>query len=890
LSERPGLVLRACLALLGAASRLVPRHQREGWLHEWRAELLHRWQKLEARRELGAREQAELARRVMGALPDAVWLRRQLTSDAELVHDLRHGLRMLRRDSGSALAAASVLALGLGASTALFGVADALLLRPIPYREPERIVTLWQTSAARPGQLEEVAPANFLDWRERLRSFEHVAAANPWAYDYTGGAEPEVFFAIRVSEGFLEAMGTTPLLGRGFLPHEYRAGSENVVLLAHGLWRRRFGSDPGLVGRSIPLDGMPYSVVGVLPADFEPGLLPTSGERGLYTPHVVEEHDRLVRGSGWWNVVARLAPGASRAAAQQELDLVAAGLAREHPRTNAGSGIRAVPLAEHLTAGVRPALLLLLGAVGLLLLITWSNVAGLLLARGAARERELLVRASLGANRARLVRQLVTENALLAVLGGGLALVLAGWGMRAVVALSPVDVPRLGQVGMSGRVAAFAALLALVSALACGIAPAWRFSRPRLAGALREAGSTAAHALAREPLRRGLVVAELALALVLLAGAGLLVRSFARLLAVDPGFRAEGVLALQVFAWDRQTTPAARVRFFDETLARLAELPGVRAAGAVSRMPFIEANIGIRSPLQVEGERELPPEEAPRVFLSTATPGYFEAMRIELVEGRPFDARDAAARPTVALVNEALARAHWGERSPLGSRVRLRFEGKPIRAEVVGVVASVRHERLERAPEPEAFLPHAQTGYGSMTYVLRTSADPASLTEAAKQRIRSLDSLLAFYRTASLRALVAKSLAARRFLLVLIASFAATAVLLASVGLYGLLSFLALERRREIGVRMALGAEAGDIVRLVLRQGLRLIAPGLVLGFLAALFATRALAGALYGVSHADPLTLAGVAALTALVSLAACYLPARQAVRVDPCVTLRSE
>ena len=891
MSERPGgVVLRACLALLRAASRLVPAHQRERWLGEWEAEVLHRWRWLEGRRSLGPREQVDLARRVMGALPDAVWLRRQLTADAELIHDLRHGFRVLKRDGGGALAAATVLALGLGASTAVFGVVDALLLRPLPYREPDRIVTLWQTHAKRPGQLDDVSPANFLDWRERLRAFEHVAAANPYAYDYTGGAEPEVFFAIRVSEGFLEALGATPMLGRGFLPEEYRAGRENVALLAHGLWRRRFGSDPGVVGRTIPLDGTAFTVVGVLPADFEPRLLPTAGERGIFTPHVVEEHNKKVRGTGWWNVVARLGQDVTPPQAQQELDVVAAELAREHPRTNSGSGIRAVPLAEHLTAGVRGPLLLLLGAVGLVLLITWSNVAGLLLARGAAREGELVVRASLGASRGRLVRQLVAENGLVVVAGCGLGMALASWGMDVIVALSPVDVPRLSQVGMSSRVLAFAGVLALVSALACGIAPALRFSRPRPFASLKQAGGTAAPALSREPLRRGLVVAELALSLVLLVGAGLLVRSFTRLVAVDPGFRAEGVLALQVFAWDRQQTPAARARFFEETLARLAELPGVGAAGAVSRMPFIEANIGIRSTLQIEGVPELPPEQAPRVFLSTATPGYFPAMKIRLVAGRLFDARDAAAGRTVALVNEALARAHWADQSPLGSQVILRFEGKPIRAEVVGVVASVRHERLERAPEPEAFLPHAQTGFGSMTYVLRTSADPASLTEAAKQRIRSLDPLLAFYRTASLRELVSKSLAERRFLLVLISSFAAIAVLLAAVGLYGLLSVLAIERRREMGVRMALGAGASDIVRLVLEQGLGLVAPGLALGFAAALFATRALAGVIYGISLVDPLTLALVAALIGFVSLTACYLPARRAGRVDPCVTLRSE
>jgi putative ABC transport system permease protein len=889
MARPPGFVLRGCLALLRALSALVPRHEREAWLDEWSAEVVHRWRALEAREALGPREQAHLARRVMGALPDAVWLRRQLTSDADLVHDLRHGLRVLRRDFGASLAAAAVLGLGIGASTAVFGVADALLLRPLPYRDADRIVTLWQTHAARPGQLDEVAPANFLDWRDRLRRFEHVAAANPWAYDLTGGAEPEVVFAIRVSEGFLEALGTTPFLGRGFRPEEYAAGREQVALLAYGLWQRRFGGDPGIVGRTIPLDGAAYTVIGVLSADFEPGLLPTAGERGVFTPHVFEEHDRQVRSTGWWNVVARRKAGVSADEAQQELDLVAASLAAEHPRTNARTGIRALPLAEHLTAGVRKPLLLLLGAVGLVLLVTWSNVAGLLLARGASRGGELEVRASLGATRRRLLRQLVAENAIVAFAGAALGILLAGWGMDAIVALSPVDVPRLGQVQLGGRVLGFAIVLALLSTLACGLLPALRFSALHGGAALRERRGSVAGTL-REPLRRGLVVAQLATALVLLAGAGLLVRSFTRLLAVDPGFQSDRVLALQVFAWDRFETKAARASFFRDTIARLEALPGTRGVGAVSRMPFIEANIGIRSPLRVEGGRELPPDEAPRVFLSTATPGYFPAMGIELLAGRLFDARDDADRPPVALVNQALARAHWPGGSPLGSRVLLRFEGKEIRAEVVGVVASVRHGRLEETPEPEAFLPHAQTGYGSMTYVLRTSVEPLSLAPVAKQRIRELDPLLAFYRIASLEELVRKSVAVRRFLVVLITSFAAVAVLLASVGLYGLLSFLAIRRRREIGVRMALGADAGDIVRLVLDQGARLVAPGLAIGLAAALVATRALAGMLYGVSLIDPLSLLAVAALLAAMALVACYLPARRARRVDPSLTLRSE
>ncbi len=568
---------------------------------------------------------------------------------------------------------------------------------------------------------------------------------------------------------------------------------------------------------------------------------------------------------------------------------IAAGLAREHPRTNTGVEAIVMPFHDHLTAGVRPALLLLLGTVGLLLVIACTNVAGLLLARGAERERELSIRSSLGAGRTRLVRQLLAENAILAFLGCALGLVLARWGVDAIVALSPVDVARMRGVRLDGRAVAFAGVVTLVTTLACGIVPALRLSRPQFERSLTEGARSSTAGTRRQRLRQGLVVSEVALAVVLLVGAGLLARSFARLLGVDPGFQPSSVMALQVFVWDRNPTPDKQIAFFRDTLERIAALRGVASVGAVSRMPFIEANIGIRSPLLVEGRPAPSPGEEPTTYLTVASRGYFETLRIPLRSGRLFE-DDRRGSTMVAVINETVARRHWRKEDPLGKKIALRWRGRPLTAEVVGVVAPVRHDRLDRPPEDEVFLSFDQLPYGSMTYVVRTTSDPAPLMGAVKDRIWSVDPRQAFYRTATLPELLAKSLAPRRFVLLLLATFAGTALILSAIGLYGLLSFVASQRTREIGVRLALGAGSRDILRMVLGEGMGLILCGIGLGLAAALALARPLRALLFGVSPADPATVAGVSLLLGLVSLLACYLPARRAMHVDPAVSLRTE
>ena len=885
---REPLTLRACRALVRAASILLPRSQRAEWRQEWDAEVRHRWQHLERNGALRLGARLDILRRVGGALPDAAWIRRQLTADAELVHDLRHGWRLFRRQRGFAAAVVAVLALGIGSTTAVFALVDALLLRPVPYPEADRLMTLWESNPPAGEAKDDVAPGDFLDWQARSRSFESMAGAIPFSYDFTGGTAPEVFFAVRVTEGFFRTMRVAPMIGRDFLPEEHQAGREKVVLLDHGLWKRRFGSDPAIVGRTLPLEGEPYTVVGVLPPEFEPGLLPTSGPRGIWTPHVIQEHERRTRGSAWWAAVARLAPGVTREQAQAEMDTIAAGLEHEYLRTNRDVRVIVLSFVDHLTGAVRRPLVLLAGAAGLLLLLAAANVVGLFLARGAERQRELAVRASLGAHRARLVRQLVAETLLLGTLGSVLGLALARWAVAALVALSPVDVPRLEGVHLDGRALAFAAAVSLLTALVCGTVAALAAARSIGNESLHESSRTAG-GLQRQPLRRSLVVAQVATALVLLFGAGLLARSFSRLVRTDPGFRSDGVAVLQVFAWDRHPTKAQQAAFFHETLDRIQALPGVTAAGAVSRMPFIEANINIRSPLTVEGRPMSPGQEA-SAFLTIASHGYFRAMGIPLRAGRSFEDSDRLGGAPVVMVNEDLARRQWPGASPIGSRVNVRWHGKPIAAEVVGVVGSALQRRLDRGPEPELFMSSEQAPYGSMTYVVRATAGAETLIGPVQRAVWSVDPQQSFYRTATLDELVAKSLSARRFLLLVLGAFASVALALAATGLYGLVSFLTARRTQEIGVRVALGARDADIFRLVVGEGMALVGGGLGFGIVGGLVAGRLLEGALFGVSPADPGT--GLVVLTTLATVAfvACALPALRALRTDPVTALRSD
>jgi putative ABC transport system permease protein len=879
--------LRCCLAVIRACAVLVPAGERAEWRQEWDAELRHRWGLLGRRRELTWRARMHLFRRALGALPDAAWLRRQFTSDAEAVHDAAHTFRMLWKAPGFTAVALLVFAAGIGSTTAIVSLVDALMLRPLPLPGAERIATLWQHNTTTGVDREDVAPGNAISWIEEARSFEAAAAIEPWSIDYLGGAEPEVVMAAKVSKGFFDVLGNPFLLGAGFPEDAHRRGNDNFAVLSHAEWQRRFGADPSIAGRTIVLDGRAHVVTGVLREGVELRMLDQRDERGVLLPKYYEDYERLTRGSNYWNVIARLREGVSVDAARAEMDTISARLAREYPRTNANVRAQVVPLRDHLAGSLRSALPLLVGCAVLVLIVACANVANLLLARGAVRGREFAVRQAVGAGRGRLFRQMLVESLVLAAAGGVAGLLLARWSLDLVARLRPSDVAGLDHVPLDARAAAIATGLTILAAIAAGLAPAWHLSRPASATALRE-GRTGFGP--RGVLRGALVIVEVALAMLLVVGAGLLVRSFWLIQQVDPGFRREHVLALQVFAYDRQDTPEKRAVFFDQAIDRIRQLPGVSLAGAVSAMPFIEANINIQTVLAVHGRPPAGPGEDTTGFVTVVGGDYFRAMGIPLDRGRPFESSDTATSSRVALVSRAAATKLWPGADPIGSKVRLRFLGEIMDAEIVGVVGEVRHDALDEPARPELFLWHPQAPFGSMTFVVRAQPGAGLTMEAVKAAVRALDPQMAFYRTATIDELVSRTLVGRRFSLTLVVGFGLVALLLAAAGLYGVISFSTGQRTREFGVRLALGATPGDIHRLILSEGLRLAVVGVALGTAAALWATRILQSLVFGVSTSDPLTFASVGILVGAVALASSYIPARRAIRVDPVTALRAE
>ena len=802
--------------------------------------------------------------------------------------DLRHGLRLLRRNPAFATLAILVLALGIGTTVGIFSVVDTLLFRQLPYRQADRVVMLWQASPKDRGALNDVSPANCHDWREQLTSFEAIGCAAPSSFDFTGGGEPEVIQAAGVTKGFFEAFGVNPAVGRTFGDEEFLQERNRVVVITYGMWQQKLGGDPNVIGRTIELDRTNYIVVGVLPPTFEPRLLQTSGGRNVYVPRTATDFERRIRGSAFWNAVARLKPGVTMAQAQGELEALSRRLAEQYPRTNADVIGVAQPLRDHLAANMRPALRLLFAAVGLLLLIAAANVANLLLARGAERQRELAVRSAVGAARGRLIRQLLAESLLLATLGSIAGLIVAHWTIRFIVVLSPARIPSLAYASIDGRAIAFAIGLTTIVALVVGVVPAWQSSGGRLLEGLRS--TTTGAGGARQPLRATIVIAEVALALLLMTGAGLLLRSFSMLVRTDVGFSPERLIAMQVFAWDRNQTPEQRTAFFDQVLHRMEALPQIQQAGAVSAMPFIEANINIDTGIVVDGRPPAAQGEEPSGFFTVATPGYFETMRIPLRRGRLFTDDDRMRTRPVAVISDTLARRGWPGEDPIGRSFRYRWQGKLVPAEVVGVVGDVRHDALDRPARAEMFVPLAQAGFGSMTFVARTAGDPSVVIEDMKRAIRAIDPQQAIYRAATAEELVSRTLVERRFMLALLSGFALVAGLLAAIGIYGVMSVATTQRTREFGVRLALGAERREIVAMVLRQGAWMAGVGLAIGLAAALTLGRVMSRFLYGVTAADPLTLGAVVAVLATVALAACVVPARRATRVDPLVALRAE
>jgi putative ABC transport system permease protein len=829
-----------------------------------------------------------LIARALGSLPDAAWLRRQFTLDADAVRDTAHGARMLVKSPGFTLVVSLIFAVGIGATTAIVSIADALYTRPLVVPRAERVMTVWQYNRETGADRLDVAPATAIEWLEGVRSFDAIAAAEPFTYNLnSAGREPDYLPSAAVTTQFFTVLGTPPLHGRTFRPEEFRRGGPRVVILSHALWASRFGSDPAIVGQGVRLDeGDAYQIVGVMPPGLELRMFNDRARRPeplVWVPKQgFADAEINLRGQGFWNVLGRLRPAVSPRGAQAEFDTLAGQLAERYPQTNARVGVQVVPLRSHLVGSLRELLPLMFGAVVMLLVVACANVANLLLARGSARGREFAVRQALGASRLRLVRQMLVETLLLAAAGGTAGLLLARWILDSIAALRPGDIALIDRIPLDARAAAIACGVTILAAIIAGLTPAVHLSRPAAAAALREGRSAS-----RGGLRHALVVFEVAAALVLAVGAGLLVRSFVLVQGVDPGFSRNDVSVVQVFASRRLNTSQKRVVFFQQVIERIRALPGVVAAGGVTSMPFGEARVIVRVPLAVDG-RPARTGDSGQVIATAVTGDYFKTMNVPLVDGRLFTSADSAASRQVVIVSRGAARRFWPGSNPIGSTVNFRFTGAQYAAEVVGIVGDVQHEALDGPAAAEIFLPYEQSGFYALTIVARTlPGSPANL-QALRQQVWAVDALQSIYNTASLERLIAKTLTTQRFNLVVLGGAAAATLLLAWAGVYGLMSFSIGQRTRELGVRLALGAETRDIVRLVLWEGIRLAGLGVLIGLALALPLTRWLRSLLFGVTATDPATFAVVTGSVVAIAVTACYLPLRRALKVQPAEALR--
>jgi putative ABC transport system permease protein len=799
--------------------------------------------------------------------------------------DFLYAVRRLLKAPGFTLVAVLTLALGIGANSAIFSVVNGVLLKPLPYPEPDRLVGVYHTTD---GQRAVMSGPNFTDVSRAATSFESAAAISTGRMILTGEGEPTRLAIAEVSASLFSVLRVRPALGRAFNADENTPGRNNLVILSHGLWQQRFGSDPSVIGRRITLDGVSKEVVGVMPARFSypsgrDAWLPVDYDEGFVTKQ---------RGAWYLSVVARLKPGVTPQQSAAEVEAIGRNLARQYPDANAEIGMTTYPLLEAMVGNIRPSVMILLGAVGFVLLIACTNVANLLLARAATRETEMAVRTALGAGRARLVRQLLTESVLLSLVGAGFGLLLAVWGVELLTNLKPQGIPRLDNVRIDGVVILFTIAVGVVTGVLFGLVPAFAATRG-LSATLKESGRGAVTSRSAGRVRGALVVTELALAVMLLVGAGLLMRSFIKLQAVDPGFKVDPALTFDLTLPDaRYKEMEQQIAFYDQLLPRLRGLPGVQAASAVMGLPL--AGLDFIISFEVAGRPPVPPAQQPAMQVRVATPEYFSTLGIPLKRGRMFTEDDRLQSPKVVLITEAAAKQYFPSEDPIGKTIKLgwgRGPGKPrAGGEVVGIVGDIKAEGLDEPNPPQIYMPLRQWPVSFMTVVLKTSVPPTSLTEAARAQVAAIDPNLPLSNIGTLDAIVAKSISQQRFYMTLLSVFAAVALVLAAIGIFGVLSYAVSQRTREIGIRMALGAQERTVIGLVVRQAMALVAAGVVAGTLLALYLSQTMTKMLFSVRPTDPTTFVSVAAVLAGVALLASYLPARRATRVDPIVALRSE
>jgi predicted permease len=798
-----------------------------------------------------------------------------------LVQDLRYGVRMLLKNPVFTLIAVITLALGIGANSAIFTIVNGVLLRPLPFEEPERLVKVWETRHHLGRARNVVSPSDFFDWRSQNKSFEHMAAYTAGDFTLTGSGEPDRVRVTSVSPDLFPLLRQQPILGRAFTQEEEINGKNLVVILSHGSWDRRFGRDQAILGKTLTLSGTNYAVVGVMPAGFS---FPDSNVE-MWIPYAPNTNERANRGGHYLNLLARLKPGVTLEQARADMASIAAALEKQY-QVNVGHGSNVFSLYEETVGDVRRALLVILAAVGFVLLIACANVANLLLARGAARRKEIAIRTALGASRRRVVRQLFTESLLLSFTGGFLGLVLGLLGVELLLTINPDDIPRAQEIRLDYVVLAFTFGITIITGVIFGLAPALQISKPDLNESLKESSRGTSGSLRRNRLRGIFVVSEVALSLVLLIGAGLMIKSFIRLSRVDLGFNPENVLAVSVsLSGAKYREGQSRVSFFEEVRRNIAALPGVRSVGMVAGLP-VAGGIGSRY-FGIEGRPPQPPGQGYNANINIISPDYFRTMGIQFMRGRDFTEQDVTGQPQVMIINEELARRFFPDEDPLGKRIVF---GTDSFWTIVGIAGDVRNQGLARETRSEMFFPQGQSTPGFSTIVVRTNDDPLKSVAAVRNVFRSIDRDQPLYGIRTLEQVVSNSIVSQRFNVILLGIFAAVALILAGIGLYGVMSYSVAQRTHEIGVRMALGARVSDVLWLVTRQGMTLALTGVALGLGASFALTRSMVNLLFGVSPTDRTTFAAIALLLIVVALVACLIPALRATKVDPLIALRYE
>ncbi|HVG21959.1 MAG TPA: ABC transporter permease [Blastocatellia bacterium] len=808
-----------------------------------------------------------------------------------LLQDFRYGLRVLIKSPGFTLVAVFALALGIGANSAIFSVVNAVLLRPLPYDNPDRLMLASQTGPEI-GTM-KFSPADFLDLREQSQSFDGVGGVISWKFNLTGAGDPEVINGVFISSNMLDLLGVRPVIGRNLLPEEETPENKRVVLISHAIWKNRFNSDEAVIGKKLNIDTEPYIIIGVMPSDFQfpRPAFETSPKGDVWVPIAFNPTLRKNRDIRYIRVIGRLKNNVTIRQAQAEVDMIAQQLASQYPTTNDKIGIKLQPLSNVGNQNVQLGLWILMGVVGFVLLIACANVANLLLAKAASRKKEIAIRMALGASRRRLVRQLLSESLLLSLVSGALAVLLAWGGIRLLVSISPDNIPRLEEVGLDFRALGFTLAASLLTAMLFGVIPALQLSKVDLTVPMKEASRSSSGGVSFRRLRSLLVVSEVSLALILVIAAGLLIRSFLSLQEVKPGFDANNLLTMQIpLPEAKYVKHDQKANFYQALLARLEGVPGIQSASVISAPPLTN---GYSVDFSIEGHQPLQPGQRPYTEYRLISPDYFKTMGIPLLKGRYFSDRDGRDSPGVVIINETMARRFFPDEDPVGKHLGL--STPEDKREIVGVVGDVKEAKLDADPKPTSYIPYIQNAplylqLNDLYLAIRSETDPSAMTATARSQVRAVDPDQPVSNIRTMEQVISLTLSSQRFLMLLLSIFAGLALLLAAVGVYGVMSYSVTQRTQEIGIRMALGAQQGDVLKLIVSQGMVLVIIGITVGLATAIAVTRIMSSLLYGISTTDLVTLVGASSLLGLIALAASYVPARKATSIDPIMTLREE